>query len=35
MNDSFQDKIIVADKVDERGQEGGHELVRIRESGTR
>jgi len=33
MNDSFLDKIRVAGKEDERGQERGHELVRLRERG--
>jgi len=33
MNDSFLDKIRVAGKEDERWQERGHELVRLRERG--
>jgi len=33
MNDSFLDKIRVAGKEDGKWQDGGHELVRLRESG--
>ena len=33
MNDSFLDKIKVAGKEDEKWQDRGRELVRIRESG--
>jgi len=35
MNDSFLDKIRVAGKEDERWQERGRELVRLREIGIR
>jgi len=33
MNDAFLDKISVAGKEDEKWQERGRELVRLRESG--
>jgi len=35
MNDYFGDKIRVAGKEDQKWQERGRQLVRIRESGTR
>jgi len=33
MNDAFLDKISVAGKEDEKWQERGHEIVRLKESG--